>query len=194
MPFRQNINFIQNLCTNAQNQQMYGNSFHPLPSQLPSLVLLYPGRIPNKGDYRLEFNSAALSHTDIVEAVYNCALAGNGQTITNFLVDLFNNGLNADSNQNVTITIQGFNLTLDEFKYLTYWLILQEDINYPRPRYMGVRMPIIRYIEGAVAAIHNELLPLDEVKDRTNNHGGPPPRAFNHPNLTGYLAHNLNQI
>lgn len=54
----------------------------------------------------------------------------------------------------------------------------QEDINYPRPRFMGLRMPIIRYIESAIAAEHPTLLSLGRVFTRTNNHGGPSPSAF----------------
>lgn len=196
VPFSQNIVHMQNLCSNAQNQVTYSNSFFPAQKLLPELVLLYPGRIPNKGDYRLEFHGAALSHTDVVRAVHEFTLSEdrNGQIITNFLVDLYQNGLDANSNTNSSITVTNQSLTLEQFKHLVYWLVLQEDINYPRPKHMGIRMPIIRYIEGAVAALHPNLLTLQQVLNRTNNHGGPPPQAFNNPELHQYLIHNLNQI
>ena len=111
-----------------------------------------------------------------------------------FLVDLYNNGLNANSNYNFTINVNHTNLTINQFKHLVYWLILQEDINYPRPRFKGIKLPLTRYIEGAIAAIHPELLPLKQVMSRTNNHGGGVLQDFKHPNLTPYLVHNLNKL
>lgn len=194
LPFRQNILQMQRICTNVANQPIYSNSFVPSPDQLPNLELLYPGRIPNKGDYRLELNGQALSHTDIVRAVHNCTLNGNGQDITGFLVDIYQNGLNANSDFDFNITVSGNDLSMNEFKQLIYWLILQEDINYPRPRFMGVRMPLTRYIEGVVAAEHPQLLSLEQVLTRTNNHGGPPPTAFLHVALHPYLINGFNQI
>lgn len=194
MPFNNGINQIQTLTTNTSNKTKYANTFHPAPNILPNLVLLYPGRINNHGDYRMEFNGRALSHPDIVKAVHNCTLSGNGKIITNFLVDLFNNGLNANSDFNITIEVNGLMLTLEEFKYLAYWIVLQEDINYPRPQKMGVRMPIIRYIEGAIAALHPHLISLSEVIIRTNNHGRPPKPAFAHQDVTPYLTKNILSI
>lgn len=193
LPFNRNIQHMQGLSKNAHNQTKYSNSFSPSPSQLPDLKLLYPGKL-NKGDYRLELDGHALSHTDIVKAVHDCAIAGNGEQITNILADVYVNGLNANTNYDFSITVANTELSIIEFKELVYWLVLQEDINYPRPRYMGVKMPIIRYIEGAIAAEHPTLLPLQDVYTRTNNHGGPPPRAFNHPSLHQYFIDSLAQV
>ncbi|HDR4895648.1 hypothetical protein OCB14_15225 [Bacillus cereus] len=196
MPFTQGILQIQALTTNATNKRQYANRYYPALETLPNLnlVLLYPGRINNHGDYRLEFNSNALSHPEIVEAVHDCTSRGHGIIITNFLVDLYINGLNANSNFNININVKNHQLNLDEFKQLVYWIVLQEDINFPRPRYMGVRMPLIRYIEGAISALHPNLLSLDEVIRRTNNHGRRPQPAFIHQDITDYLVQNIQQI
>ncbi|PHC09926.1 hypothetical protein COE99_09460 [Bacillus toyonensis] len=196
MPFTQGIIQIQALTTNATNRGQYANRYYPAIETLPNLdiVLLYPGRINNHGDYRLEFNGNALSHPDIVEAVHDCTSQGHGNIITNFLVDLYINGLNANSNFNININVKNHQLNLDEFKQLVYWIVLQEDINFPRPRYMGVRMPLIRYIEGAISALHPNLLSLDDVIRRTNNHGRPPQPAFIHEDVTDYLIQNIQQI
>ncbi|PGZ14681.1 hypothetical protein [Bacillus cereus] len=194
MPFIQGINQIQTLTTNALNKKQYANKFYPVPTILPNLVLLYPGRINNHGDYRLEFNGRAVSHPDIVRSVYDCTLRGHGRIITNFLVDLYINGLNANSNFNVDIYVNNNQLSLAEFKQLAYWIVLQEDINFPRPQKMGVRMPLIRYIEGAISALHPNLLSLNEVINRTNNHGRPPQPAFIHNAVTDYLTRNIQAI
>lgn len=194
MPFQQGINQIISLTDKAVTKNMYSNKFNPAPTVLPDLVLLYPGRIKNRGDYRLELNYKAISHTDIVEAVHVCTLSGNGLVITNFLVDLYKNGLNASINSNIYITVKEHKLNLEQFKYLIYWLILQEDINYPRPTKMGIRMPLIRYIEGAISALHPNLISLKEVFLRTNNHGRRPDSPFVHDSVTSYLTKNILSI
>lgn len=194
MPFTRGINQIQTLTTNAINKNRYSNKFYPAPTILPNLELLYPGRINNHGDYRLEFNGRAVTHPDIVRTVHDCTLRGDGKSITDFLVDLYKNGLNANSNFNININVNHTKLSLDEFKHLVYWLVLQEDINYPRPNKMGVRMPIIRYIEGAISALHPQLLSLSEVINRTNNHGRPPQPAFINNTVTSYLTNNIQAI
>lgn len=196
MPFTQGIIQIQALTKNATNRGQYANRHYPASEVFPHLVLvlLYPGRINNHGDYRMEFYGDPLSHPDIVKAVHDCTLDGHGIIITNFLVDLYINGLNANSNFNININVKNHQLNLDEFKQLVYWIVLQEDINFPRPRYMGVRMPLIRYIEGAISALHPNLLSLDDVIRRTNNHGRPPQPAFIHEDVTDYLIQNIQQI
>ncbi|PED71318.1 hypothetical protein CN680_07550 [Bacillus pseudomycoides] len=194
MPFKQGINQIQTLTTNALNKKQYVNKFYPARTILPDLVLLYPGRINNHGDYRLEFKGRAVSHPDVVRAVYDCTRRGYGRIITNFLVDLYTNGLNANSNFTIDIYVNNTQLSLSEFKQLAYWIVLQEDINFPRPQKMGVRMPLIRYIEGAISALHPNLLSLNEVINRTNNHGRPPQPAFIHNDVMDYLTQNIQAI
>lgn len=193
LPFNQNIKHMQGLSKNASDQTKYSNSFSPSPSELPDLKLLYPGKL-TKGDYRLELDGHALSHTDIVKAVHDCTIAGNGAQITNILANVYVNGLNANTNYHFSITVANTKLSISKFKELVYWLVLQEDINYPRPRYMGVKMPIIRYIEGAIAAEQPTLLSLQDVYTRTNNHGGPPPQAFDHQNLHQHFKDSLAQV
>lgn len=194
MPFSQGIKHIQTLTTNAQNKNPYVNKYYPAPTILPNLLLSYPGRLRNHGDYRLELNGVAVTHPDIVVAVHDCTIQGNGRVITNFIVDLYRNGLNANTNFNISINVKGTQLNLNEFKHLVYWIVLQEDINFPRPQKMGVRMPLVRYIEGAIAATHPQILSLHSVIFRTNNHGRRPDSAFIHHAVTGYLAQNIQAI
>jgi hypothetical protein len=193
MPFINNIQHMENLTLSSPNKGRYSNSYHPEKILLPDLVLLFPGRL-NNGDYKLVFNGRALTHIDIVRAVHECTIRGNGKIITEFLVDLYKNGLNANDNHNISLMVNRTLLSLKEFKILIYWIVLQEDINYPRPRNMGVRMPITRYIEGAIAAIHPDILSLDIVLSRTNNHGRRPDPAFIHPDVSDYLTESIEKI
>lgn len=48
-------------------------------------------------------------------------------------------------------------LTYDELFHSMLWIALQEDINYPMPRYEGRRMPFARYLE----AIWSQKPPVD---------------------------------
>jgi hypothetical protein len=194
LTFSGDIQRMQVLCRAANNTTQHSNRLYPAEDLLPDLVLLYPGRLRNSGDYRLEYKGAALTHIDIVNAVHNCTINGHGEAITNFLVDIYQNGLNAGANYNISIQVNDSQLSLEEFKHLVYWIILQEDINYPRPNNMGIRMPIIRYIEGAIAAEHPDILNLATVWYRTNNHGRRPEPPFIHPEVNIYLTDNLRRI
>ncbi|MGK9185337.1 hypothetical protein KXS12_24265 [Priestia filamentosa] len=192
MPFTQGISLMKSLAMNAPNRGLHSNQYIPVPS-MPSLLLHYPGYL-KPGDYKLEFNGKSIKHEDIVLVIYQLTQSGYGQFITCFLVDLYRKGLNANSSFNFFINVNGQSLSLTKFKYLVYWLILQEDINFPRPNNIGIRMPLIRYIEGAIAAEHPNLLPLSTVIKRTSKHGGPPYPAFSDPGIKGYLTTNIQAI
>jgi hypothetical protein len=40
-----------------------------------------------------------------------------------------------------------FDLTFEELLKSIFWIVIQEDINYPMPRYQGRKMPFSRYLE-----------------------------------------------
>jgi hypothetical protein len=45
-------------------------------------------------------------------------------------------------------TANEFDLTFDELLSSIFWIVLQEDINYPMPKYQGRKMPFSRYLEA----------------------------------------------
>lgn len=188
---------MKELRNKTQNTEQYANIYYPEPYLLPRLLLEYPGRLDKKGDYRLKYNNCIIKHTDIVCAIYEFVKQGgnNGLVITNFIVNLYKYGLNANTNTTCNkIKFKSEYLSLNELKHLLYWLVLQEDINYPRPQRMGVRMPLIRYIESAMSALHPNLLPIEEVLKRTNNHGSRPPNPFIKNGIEDYLINNIKSI
>lgn len=65
-----------------------------------------------------------------------------------------------------------FDLTFEELFNSIFWIVLQEDINYPMPRYQGRKMPFSRYLE----ALHcfDSKHSLDEVIERALTEGRPP--------------------
>lgn len=71
---------------------------------------------------------------------------------------------NADGNR--------FDLTLEELFVSIKWIVLQEDINYPMPRYLGRKMPFCRYVEALQVASGNGHT-LQEVIQRALSHSRP---------------------
>ena len=70
-----------------------------------------------------------------------------------------------------------WNYSLDELTFVIMWIVLQEDINYPRPRYQGRQMPFYRYVEAI--ALNDDSVEtnytLSDVIDRTLQHDKVPP-------------------
>lgn len=125
--------------------------------QAGKLLISYPG-YKQLGDYRLSENGVAPKHTDIVIAINNFTDAANFDAVVNFLDNVYINGLNASSA-----------VFSKAFKEKLYWITLQEEINYPQPKYAGRKLPFQRFYEGALAKAG--VCTLQQVIVRTNNHG-----------------------
>ena len=147
------ISLSQSLIEGDRNYFMIGN-----------LRIDYPG-YKQKGDYRLSRNGIAPTHVNIVNGIYNMVTLNNFSDIKDSLGDLYINGLNST---NTFFSI--------EQKELIYWITLQEEINYPQPRYAGRKLPYQRFFEGALAKLG--YLTINDVHSRTNNHGGRRPILF----------------
>lgn len=63
-------------------------------------------------------------------------------------------------------------LTFEELFGSIFWIVLQEDINYPMPRYQGRKMPFSRYLEALHCFESNHT--LNEVICRALVEGYPP--------------------
>lgn len=48
----------------------------------------------------------------------------------------------------------GWSYTIAELADYIPWIVLQEDINYPMPQYLGRRMPFFRYLEAVYCGMH----------------------------------------
>ena len=128
------------------------------------LSITYPG-YKNDGDYKLTIDGLAPRHEDIVKEIYNYTTSKNFNNVVNFLEDVYENGTNA--------TIRDI---LPNYKNKLFWITLQEEINYPQPRYKGRKLPFQRFYEAAL--VHKEIINLNDVNDRTNNHGNRIPRLL----------------
>lgn len=196
MTYQQGVLFMKNAVKNAINKNEYANTHSPYNQSGVSIKILYPGYKQNGGDYRMVINgSSPPKHTDIVNNFHqmttisissinqnnanNPAITPNRikaliiseiNQIIDFLDSIYINGLNH-------VTTLGSNE--DILKNIIYWITLQEDINYPRPKFRGIRLSYCRFYEGILSAFDSNLFPLATVHSRTNNHGKGVPSLYN---------------
>ena len=202
MPFTQNANYMRSLYV-QMNSNIYHSNFLDLTQYVPGLRLEYPGNRERQvvGDYRLSLDGYHPSHPDIIYAIHNYCIQGEryADSMHRALRELSVKGLD-----NTTLIEFPFEINNDrlqkpivltplEFNFFLYWLILQEDINYPRNAYMGVRMPLIRYVEAVISARRPKILEVDVVVANANRRGTPPPR-FMHPQLPREYDNTLSLI
>lgn len=133
--------------------------------EIGRLHISYPG-YKEVGDYKLTIGGSAPLHTDIVTEICNFTDSTNFRLVVEFLDALYKNG-----------TKSNLNIISPEFKHKIFWITLQEEINYPQPRYKGRKLPFQRFYEAAL--VHNTSITLSDVKARTNNHSSGVPQLYN---------------
>ncbi|MGG1630328.1 hypothetical protein [Rossellomorea sp. NRS-1567] len=166
------------------------------PCNVHNLILEYP-TYKSIGDYRFSLNGTSLSHGDIINDIERYILSfpvnmrlKKAIELSDVLLDILNYGLNARVVPNFNIILNGINYNEYEFVEIIYWLIGQEDINYPRSKgKRGVRLPIDRYHEAIIAVMY-QFFNIDVVKRRAKIRNRRPPLC-----LEGIISPNQrNQI
>ncbi|MED4032205.1 hypothetical protein [Priestia megaterium] len=207
MPYTLLINTMKNNYANINASiKNYSLVFQP-PCNVNNLILEYP-TYKGIGDYRLSLNGKSLSHGDLIDDLERYILSfpvnmrlNKAIELSDLLIDILNNGLNANVVPNFNIIIGGINYSGSQFVEIIYWLIGQEEINYPRSsRKMGVRLPITRYHEAIIAATYG-FFTTDNVKQRANIRNGRPPLCLHglvtikeSNQIDSHLLHNINSI
>ena len=187
MPFKENIAFMKALYDQMKNKGKHSN-IHSLDEEVRGLSLRYPGKLKGnkKGDYCLYLNDYTPTHADIVNAIHHyCQLHGGdaAKNMNDFIADIAENGLSGIVALDAPFSIGEREFEGHETRVLLYWLVLQEDINYPKEHQMGVRMPLTRYTEAIISATEPDLLNLQTVLDNTNERSKPPKSRFEHEKL-----------
>ena len=85
---------------------------------------------------------------------------------------LLNYAQKAHGNKQYNSIGNNFDLTIEELFVSIKWIVLQEDINYPMPRFEGRKMPYARYLEAIHSAEH-KTHKLNEVISRALSHTRP---------------------
>jgi hypothetical protein len=171
------------------------------------LILEYP-TYKAIGDYRLSINGYSLSHGDMIGDLEKYILLfpkdirlNKAVELSDLLIDILNNGLSARVIPNFNIFINGINYNAIQFIEIIYWLIGQEEINYPRNNgKMGVRLPIIRYHEAIIATIYG-FFSTSVVIKRANIRNSRPPLCLHgivtpqqYIQINNNLLNNINAI
>ncbi len=156
MDYNQGIQHMQTLASSGQS-----GCFTP-DDTFPLLKIHYPG-YKKFGDYRMEVGGRAIPHTEICELLYNDS-KGLYSEYVKFLEDIYINGTSINLSQHCSVK------NANKVATLIFWVSLQDEINYPQPRYQGHRMPFSRYFEAVYASNYRGLT-IDEVMDRCLNHG-----------------------
>jgi hypothetical protein len=145
--------------------------------------------------------NASLSHANIIVDIYNKCFQGfDRELMKQILIQIAREGL-IDANQYYEIKsyscstvdktilcsamdahqalgktynseVNQSDLTFEELFISIFWIVLQEDFNYPMPRYQGRKMPFSRYLEALYCFESDHK--LDEVITRALVEGYPP--------------------
>lgn len=196
MNYNQGQAYLRHFSANITNtNELYSNTYTPL-DDYPYLILLYPGR---KGiyDYKIKHNNYSTTYIDIVNYLYNVTRKNRYIDLANFLLDIYRNGLYANHNIKLYLNNVPLNnriITTNQLKHIIFWITLQEEINYPRPKYQGIRLPFKRYVEAIISSIYPNIITLHQVQTRTNNHGRSVPPPLNTQNLPPDLTTVLNAL
>lgn len=170
MNYEQGKQHMMQIASEAINNgaEKYSKSFYP-DENIPSLVIEYPGYKPTAGDYRMLYNNKPLSHPEICEILYSIS-NGDYEAYVCFLDAIYQNGTSVNLDQ--FSTLEDAHLLMN----IIFWVTLQDEINYPQPRYKGHRLPFCRYFEAVYAA--NNSISLYKVQERCNNRGAAPPTLW----------------
>ena len=134
------------------------------------LYIKYPG-YKESGDYQVNYNNHPPTHQEVCMMLYN--LVRNSKNIYSqlfdLLSDLYRNGTNILGKYSLG------NIDADFLITLIFWMTLQDEINFPQPRFQGRRMPFSRYFEAIYCAAFDDApYTIENVMQRCNNRGTVP--------------------
>lgn len=162
MIYSEGIEYMLSLC--SDNLPRYSKT---IETNYADLIIKYPG-YRGKGDYQVNYNDNPPSHQDICKYLYDLVKDSTESysDIYNLLSDLYDNGTDVLGQYLLMNTDADFLITL------LFWMTLQDEINFPQPRYQGRRMPFSRYFEAIYCAkFENCSYTLNDVMRRCNNKG-----------------------
>lgn len=157
MTYEEGVEFMKSLTTSDGITENF---------QYGKFTISYPG-YKKRGDYKLTYTNSedAPKHTDVVDMLQALCTVQNRDQIVTDLEQIFHSGLNAK-----TVAID------NHLKNKIFWITLQEEINYPPPRYLGKRLPLQRFFEATLLCLN--MITKEQLHDRTNNHGGGVPKLL----------------
>ncbi|EJT6502752.1 hypothetical protein AB8J26_001550 [Clostridium perfringens] len=150
------------------------------------IVIKFPGKRSklvggklNNYDYKLLLNGNSPRHIELISDLYRKSMnyPNLRHLLIDFIKDLAANGDDIDLSQYRNLEIINCGFSIEELSILIPILVLQEDLNFPRPK-AGRSLIFYRYIEAILAADDNNSYDLDTVIRRTNNYGRQAPTPW----------------
>jgi len=180
---------------NKQQREQINLEYRPLDGC--DLILYYPGYKEAKGDYAAKLCGTAISHAHVVEALGNVVeTEAQALELCNFLLSIYQFGLDAVVPNWLTLNFPMNSNTYTGYEIVSiiYWIVLQEEINYPeRGRRLGPRLAFSRYLEAIFFAFYiNPEISLLTIKQRAHK-DAPRRQVFEDLNITVGLGSELFQ-
>lgn len=119
--------------------------------QHPEIADLFIQFLNNLARYGDQYNR------ELFLQLHNYRFNAPTQEILNYVTQIHNN-----LNKYYQKIGNSWNYSIDELAHMIMWIVIQEDINYPMPRFLGRRMSFYRYLE-AIYVGHNEVYSLKDV-------------------------------
>lgn len=173
---------IIELTPDKENEKKYYQELEIL-SNYKKIAIRYPGYKTkrDKSDYCVylvdKCGEHPISHVDIMRDLHAKTNAQNYESMKKYIeaVAIHGKGIEipdclCQMNEN------GF--TFEELTSLMFYIAIQEDINYPMPRYMGRTMCYFRYLEAVYCKV-NSHHSLDEAIEKATRRYGPPAPNWN---------------
>ncbi|MCM1495910.1 MAG: hypothetical protein NC089_08970 [Bacteroides sp.] len=142
------------------------------------IAIRFPGYKTKRGksDYcvYLEdgYEEKPISHVEIMQDLYNKTTIRNYSYMKRYVEDVARYGKDIDIPVCLyDVETEGF--TFEELTHLMFYIALQEDINYPMPKYLGRTMCYFRYLEAIFCKV-NAQYSLNDAIEKATRRGGPP--------------------
>lgn len=165
------------LTPNKDNVKKYYQELEML-SNSKKIAIRFPGykTRPGKSDYCVylvdEYEEKPISHVEIMQDLYDKTTLSNYPYMKRYIEDVARYGKDIDVPA-CLYSIGAGVFSFEELTNLMFYIALQEDINYPMPRYLGRTMCYFRYLEAIFCKVNQRYL-LEEAISKATQRGGPP--------------------
>lgn len=188
---------IIELTPNRDNEKIYYQELEVL-SNYKRIAIRYPGykTKSNRSDYCVylvdEYGEHPISHVEIMNDLYQKTTPQNYELMKQFVeaVALYGKDIRIPE---FLYEAEADGFTFEELTSLMFYISIQEDINYPMPRYMGRTMCYFRYLEAVYCKVNSHHLMEDAIEKATRRYGPPAPNWNDVGNLYNNVARIRNE-
>ncbi len=173
---------IIELTPNKDNVKKFYQELEVL-SNYKRIAIRYPGYKTkrDKSDYCVflvaENVEQPVAHVEIMRDLYEKTTTQNYEYMKKYIENVAKYGKDIQIPDCLCNQLtDGF--TFEELTALMFYIAIQEDINYPMPRYLGRTMCYFRYLEAIYCKVYG-MHSLEEAIKKATKKGGPPAPNWN---------------